>query len=98
MSAKPLAIVLASGGMDSCVTIAMAAKSYELALLHVNYGQRTQDRELHAFTAIADHYEVPEDRRLVISIEHLAKIGGSSLTDNTIEILRSKNKMRVLKS
>ncbi|MBN1449199.1 MAG: 7-cyano-7-deazaguanine synthase QueC [Bacteroidetes bacterium] len=80
------AIVLASGGMDSCVTVAMAAREYELALLHVNYGQRTQARELRAFEDIAAHYGVPEERRLVISIEHLARIGGSSLTDTHLEI------------
>ncbi|MCB2205255.1 7-cyano-7-deazaguanine synthase QueC [bacterium] len=83
---RPLAIVLASGGMDSCVTVAMAAREFELALLHVNYGQRTQARELRAFEDIAEHYGVPEERRLVISIEHLARIGGSSLTDTGMEV------------
>jgi 7-cyano-7-deazaguanine synthase len=83
---KPLAVVLASGGMDSCVTVAMAAREFELALLHVNYGQRTQARELRAFEDIAAHYQVPDERRLVISIEHLARIGGSSLTDTHMEI------------
>lgn len=83
---KPIAVVLASGGMDSCVTIAMAAQDFELALLHVNYGQRTQERELRAFEDIAAHYAVPEEKRLVISIEHLARIGGSSLTDTSMEI------------
>lgn len=83
---RAIAVVLASGGMDSCVTVAMAARSYDLALLHVNYGQRTQARELRAFEDIAAHYGVPEARRLVISIEHLARIGGSSLTDAQMEI------------
>jgi 7-cyano-7-deazaguanine synthase len=83
---RGLAIVLASGGMDSCVAVAIAARDYELALLHVNYGQRTQAREIRAFHDIADHYHVPSARRLVISIEHLARIGGSSLTDTHLEI------------
>lgn len=83
---RAIAVVLASGGMDSCVTVAMAAREYELALLHVNYGQRTQARELRAFEDIAEHYGVPDARRLVISIEHLARIGGSSLTDAQMEI------------
>jgi len=72
--------------MDSCVTIAMAARDFDLALLHVNYGQRTQVRELKAFEDIAEHYSVSDERRLVISIEHLARIGGSSLTDTHLEI------------
>lgn len=72
--------------MDSCVTVAMAAREFELALLHVNYGQRTQERELRAFEDIATYYDVPAERRMVISIEHLARIGGSSLTDTHLEI------------
>lgn len=80
-----LAVVLTSGGMDSCVTTAIAASENEkLALLHVSYGQRTERRELKAFNDIADFYGV--DRRLTTSIAHLAQIGGSSLTDRKIEV------------
>ena len=86
MPNESIAIVLASGGMDSCVTAAIAAESYTLALLHVNYGQRTQARELEAFQAVADHYGVPDSRRMIVSIEHLARIGGSSLTDTTLHV------------
>lgn len=81
-----LAVVLASGGMDSCVTVAIAAQTCDLALMHVRYGQRTQDRELRAFREIADHYEVPESRRLVVDVDHLRRIGGSSLTDESIDV------------
>ena len=82
-----LAIALVSGGMDSCVTAAIAqAEGFELCLLHINYGQRTERRELQAFTALADHYSVPEARRLVCSIAHLTAIGGSSLTDPGIPV------------
>ena len=78
-------IVLVSGGMDSCVTGAIAdAESDKLAFLHVSYGQRTEARERKAFSDIADFYNVKE--RLDISIEHLARIGGSSLTDETINV------------
>jgi 7-cyano-7-deazaguanine synthase len=81
------AVVLVSGGMDSCVTAALAhERGHELAFLHLNYGQRTERRELRAFHDIADHYQVPEERRLVVSIEHLAQIGGSSLTDSTVPV------------
>jgi len=71
--------------MDSCVTAAIASlENDDLAFLHVSYGQRTEDRERKAFNDIADHYSV--EKRLNISIEHLAKIGGSSLTDENITI------------
>ena len=80
-----LSIVLASGGMDSCVTTAIAAReSDEIAMLHVSYGQRTEKRELQAFNDIADFYGV--DKRLVTSIAHLTQIGGSSLTDKNIAV------------
>jgi 7-cyano-7-deazaguanine synthase len=73
--------------MDSCVTTAMArAAGHDLRFLHLNYGQRTERRELKAFHDIADFYGVPENGRLVASIEHLAKIGGSSLTDPNIPV------------
>jgi len=79
------AIVLVSGGMDSCVTAAIACGEYaELAFLHVSYGQKTETREREAFNDIADFYSVT--KRLDISIEHLARIGGSSLTDEAIEV------------
>lgn len=78
-------IVLVSGGMDSCVTAAIAGREAdELAFLHISYGQRTEARERKAFNDIADHYGV--EKRLDISIEHLAKIGGSSLTDASIAV------------
>jgi len=79
-----VAVVLVSGGMDSCVTAAMAVREFEPAFLHVNYGQRTERRELQAFHAIADRYGV--GRRMVISLEHLAQIGGSSLTDPALPV------------
>lgn len=84
--AKPIAVVLASGGMDSCALAAMAAQEHRLAMLHANYGQRTQGRELRAFHAIADHYGVPAERRLIVDLAHLAAIGGSSLTDPTMDV------------
>jgi len=80
-----LAVCLVSGGMDSCVTAAIAQEENdELAFLHVSYGQRTEKRERESFEAIADHFNVTS--RLVISLEQLARIGGSSLTDNSIPV------------
>ena len=82
-----LAVVSLSGGMDSCVTAALArAQDHELALLHADYGQRTQDRERRAFQDIADFYGVPTHRRLVIGFDTLKAIGGSALTDPGIAL------------
>jgi 7-cyano-7-deazaguanine synthase len=78
-------ICLVSGGMDSCVTAALAHRDLsQLAFLHVSYGQRTEKRERQAFEAVAEHYGVKQ--RLVVSLAHLTQIGGSSLTDSGIEI------------
>jgi len=79
------AVVLVSGGMDSCVTAAITRKENDaLAFLHISYGQLTENRERKAFNDIADFYSV--EKRLDISIEYLAKIGGSSLTDENIVV------------
>jgi 7-cyano-7-deazaguanine synthase len=83
--AAHLSLCLVSGGMDSCVTAAIAHdENDELAFLHVSYGQRTEKREREAFENLADFFDV--EKRLVISLEHLAKIGGSSLTDTSIPV------------
>lgn len=80
-----LGICLVSGGMDSCVTAAIAhAENSEVAFLHVSYRQLTEIRERRAFDEIADHYKVRH--RLVVSLDHLAQIGGSSLTDQGIPV------------
>ena len=81
---KKLAIVLVSGGLDSCVTAAIAHQTYKVAFLHVNYGQRTARREMKSFTDIADYYKVND--RLLADCSYLKKIGGSSLTDLSIPV------------
>jgi len=78
------AVVLMSGGMDSCVTAAIAARDYEITALHASYGQRTERRELQCFHAIADHFGV--ERRLAVRLDHFRAIGGSSLTDSSLTI------------
>jgi 7-cyano-7-deazaguanine synthase len=75
---------LSSGGMDSCVTLAMANQDYRLAMLHVGYGQRTEQRELAAFNALADFFQA--ERRMVCRLDHLRAIGGSSLTDRRLAV------------
>jgi len=87
---KKTAIVLVSGGMDSALTAAFAFKKYDLAFLHVNYGQRTQKRELKAFNDIAKYYGVK--KKLVVDISYLKEIGGSSLTDKKIKVTRANIK------
>jgi len=80
-----LAVCLVSGGMDSCVTAAIAREeNAELAFLHVSYGQRTEARERRAFVELADYFGIA--RRLAVSIEYLKAIGGSSLTDPGIPV------------
>lgn len=93
---KHKAIVLVSGGMDSSLTAAYAFKKFELAFLHVNYGQRTQKRELKAFNDIANYYKVKET--LVVDISHLKQIGGSSLTDKSISVAKPDLKSKKIPS
>ena len=81
---KPKGIVLASGGMDSLVLAAFATRESDVALLHVTYGQRTEKKELSCFQAIADHLGVKE--RMVADIGYLRTIGGSALTDPSIDV------------
>ncbi|HET6897572.1 MAG TPA: 7-cyano-7-deazaguanine synthase QueC [Vicinamibacteria bacterium] len=79
-----MAVVCVSGGMDSAVTAATAARDHDLAFLHANYGQRTERKELACFHALADHYRARE--RLVVEFPVFAAIGGSSLTDRRIPV------------
>ena len=89
MSAKSKAVVLLSGGMDSCVTAAIAAETNALALLHASYGQRTERRERQAFDAIADFYSLSD--RLVARLDHFREIGGSALTDPAVAVPEREN-------
>ncbi|MBS1517403.1 MAG: 7-cyano-7-deazaguanine synthase QueC [Bacteroidetes bacterium] len=81
------AVVLVSGGMDSALTAAIADLKYNLNFLHVNYGQKTEKRELNAFGDISDFFKVKN--RLIADISYLGKIGGSSLTDRKIKISKA---------
>ena len=83
-SSKPRAIVLLSGGMDSCVCAALAARDYAPAALHISYGQRTEERERRSFSAICDRLGI--EQRLAVRNESLRAIGGSALTDENIAV------------
>ncbi len=96
MNKNKIAVVALSGGMDSCVTAAIANQEYELAFVHINYGQRTEKRELKAFNDIADFYKV--EKRLTIDFTHFTKIGGSSLTDYKIEVSKANLESREIPS
>jgi 7-cyano-7-deazaguanine synthase len=81
------AVVLLSGGMDSCVCAALAARDYDAAAVHISYGQRTEEREGEAFSAICDRLEIRS--RLLVRNQALAAIGGSALTDPNIAVPES---------
>ena len=80
-------IVLVSGGMDSLVCAGIALEeNQEVYFLHMNYGQKTSRRERLSFDKIADHYQIPVEKRKVIDMTFLQQIGGSSLTDDAIQV------------
>jgi 7-cyano-7-deazaguanine synthase len=81
------AVVLLSGGMDSCVCAALAARDFDAAAVHVSYGQRTEERERRAFLVICDRLGIHQ--RLIVRNEALRAIGGSALTDETIAVPES---------
>lgn len=81
------AIVLLSGGMDSLVCAGEAfSNDHEVSFIHMNYGQKTSDRERRSFEEIADYYKVSQKNRKIIDMTFLKQIGGSSLTDDTISV------------
>ena len=82
------AVVLLSGGMDSCVCATLAARDHQVAAVHVSYGQRTEDRERRAFDAICDRLGIRD--RLIVRNEALRAIGGSALTDANIAVPKSQ--------
>lgn len=79
-----LAVVLMSGGLDSCVTAALANEKHQVAACHIQYGQLTEARELKAFHDVCDFFEVGP--RLVARLPSLSEVGGSSLTDPSIPV------------
>jgi len=91
MSKKDIAVVLLSGGMDSAVCAAITkGKDYEIATLHLNYGQKTQSKELECFHKLSDYFQAIS--RLVIDVTHFSIIGGSSLTDKNIKVENARQR------
>src|SRR5947209_13995820 len=81
------AVVLLSGGMDSSVCAALAARDHDAAALHISYGQRTEKRERDSFERICDRLNI--EKRLIVRNEALRMIGGSALTDQNIQVPQS---------
>jgi 7-cyano-7-deazaguanine synthase len=81
---RPCAVVLLSGGMDSCVCAALAARDHEAAAVHISYGQRTEERERQSFLAICQRLRIHD--KLMVRNEALRVIGGSALTDDAIDV------------
>jgi 7-cyano-7-deazaguanine synthase len=79
------AVCLLSGGMDSS-TLAYVAKSrgYEILALHLNYGQRTERKELKSAKKIASLLNA--EAFVEISLDYFARFGASSLTDEKIAV------------
>jgi len=85
VSGAELAVVLASGGVDSAVAAAVARRDCDsFAMIHVNYGQRTEKRELEAFHALAE--AMGADSEFVADARFLGRIGGSALTEDAIAV------------
>ena len=81
-------IVLLSGGMDSTLSATIARLDSEhIAALHLNYRHRTERRELKAYEDVCNALGIFE--RLVVDIEFLRTIGGSSLTDSSIDVTKA---------
>src|SRR5208282_3696662 len=83
-SNRSRAVVLLSGGMDSCVCAALAARDHQAAAVHVSYGQRTEQRERRSCESICDRLGIHD--RLLVRNEALRSIGGSALTDPNIAV------------
>jgi 7-cyano-7-deazaguanine synthase len=83
-------LVVLSGGMDSTVCATLAVRDFgaaNVAALHIDYGQRTERRELRAFQEICDWLSIPT--RLAVKTEFFRAIGGSALTDEQIAVPRA---------
>jgi 7-cyano-7-deazaguanine synthase len=78
------AVVCLSGGMDSTVCAALAARDYDSFGLHFSYGQRTQARELQAARDVAKAVGLRELMELETDL--FRRIGGSALTDAAIAV------------
>lgn len=83
-SERPRAVLCLSGGMDSTVCAALAAKDHDVYALHFSYGQRTEAKERAAAEEIARLTGAREF--LPLKMDLFRQIGGSALTDEAIAV------------
>ncbi len=77
------AVVLVSGGLDSATCLAMAkAEGFECYALSFDYGQR-HSAELQAAQIVSENFGSVEHK--VVNLD-LRNIGGSALTDDSIDV------------
>jgi 7-cyano-7-deazaguanine synthase len=81
---RPRAVLCLSGGMDSCVCAALAARDYDVYAVQFSYGQRTEARELRSAQEVARLVGVRD--LLHLEIDLFRRIGGSALTDHAIAV------------
>lgn len=84
------AVVCLSGGMDSCVCAALAARDYDAYALHCGYGQRTEERELQSARGVAQALGFKDFFHLRLDV--FRRIGGSALTDSRIDVPEAPKK------
>lgn len=81
---RPRAVVCLSGGMDSTVCAALAARDFDAYAVHFSYGQRTESRELRSASAVASALGFVQF--LPLRMDLFRQIGGSALTDTRIAV------------
>ncbi len=82
---KKKAVCIISGGMDSTLTAyILKSRGYEIIGVHFNYGQRTEQKELECFEAIAKKLEI--SNKYSLNIGFFEQLGASALTDTTIDV------------
>jgi 7-cyano-7-deazaguanine synthase len=81
-------VAILSGGLDSTVSLAAAARALDLILaVTFDYGQRAAKREREASARIARHYRLPHR---VIEIPWLAAITRTSLVNRSARLPRNE--------
>jgi 7-cyano-7-deazaguanine synthase len=84
------AVCLLSGGLDSLAAVALHIEGIhskdlpsQLITLTLDYGQRAAKEEINSAKAISAHYGISNK---VIEVPWLGELGGSSLTDESLDL------------
>ena len=78
------AVVLHSGGINSTVAACIAKQECNVALLHVDYGQRAAIRERKCFEDIAQFYQIREAH--VTELGCFSDFGGNARCESHLDI------------